>query len=78
MRALESAGRPGATWKDQLGTLRGGTERDRQTEQSDSSMWWYHRSSLPTGLLPKNNNGNLGKGSKRYDHNQNSLKRNDS
>ena len=46
-RALEPAGRPGASWE---GQLRGGTEK---TEQSITSMWWYHRSLSPTGPLPK-------------------------
>ena len=56
-RPLEPAGRPGATWEGQLGVLGGGAERDReterQTEQSVPGMWWYHRSSSPTGPLPK-------------------------
>ena len=50
-RALEPAGRPGASWE---GQLRGqGGDGDRQREQSVTSMWWYHRSSSPTGPLPK-------------------------
>ena len=56
-RALESAGRPGALWKDQLGARGGRRQTDRQKErekeQSVTSMWWYHRSSSPTGPLPK-------------------------
>ena len=49
-RALEPPGRPGASWEAE-----GGTEKktDRQKEQSVTSMWWYHRSSSPTGPLPK-------------------------
>ena len=55
-RALEPARRPGASW---VGQLRGqGGDGDRQTErekeQSVTSMWWYHRSSSPTGPLSKN------------------------
>ena len=54
---MKPAGRPGATWEGQLGA-RGGDgdrqrERERETERSVPGMWWYHRSSSPTGPLPK-------------------------
>ena len=31
----------------------GGTERERETVRSIPGMLWYHRSSSPTGPLPK-------------------------
>ena len=51
-RALEPAGRPGASWEGQLRGWWGGTQKTEE-EQSITSMWWYHRSLSPTGLLPK-------------------------
>ena len=58
-RALEPAGRPGASWEGQLRGQGGDGDRqtDRQKEQSVTSMWWYHRSSSPTGPLPKKEGG---------------------
>ena len=48
-RALKPARRPGATWEGQLRLQGGDGEKERE-----QSMWWYHRSSCPTGPLPKN------------------------
>ena len=51
-RGQEPAGRPGASWEDQLRGRGGGMEK-KEREQGVTGMWWYHRSSSPTGLLPK-------------------------
>ena len=66
-RALESAGRPfEASWEARsnlggpAGNSRGGhREREIDTEWSVPGMWWYHRSSSPTGPLPKKEKKNF-------------------
>ena len=40
----------GASWESHEARWGGGKERER----SIPSIWWHHRISSPTGLLPKN------------------------
>ena len=51
-RVLEPTGRPRASWEGQLRGRGGGTEK-KGRERGVTGMWWYHRSSSPTGPLPK-------------------------